>query len=244
MDARRSRGALAITLALGCTTPWSVDGRLRARVVPIGIVTQADGTVQVGDWTLLGRTLPARTQRPHSMDPGLMLRETRSSLTLRASDGGVWSGDCQFQGSEGNYVVEAQAAMECDFHGPGGALHLSLSAYGARDFFALRQVRGTIEGVSSAGGATSSTPLRLSIDGTPRGVNVYRDREGVPYREATEGARCCASRDAIAAVSVWNPEALYLTPDLDPAPRVAVMLTAGALVSVRDVTAVPTDDGS
>lgn len=62
---------------------------------------------------------------------------------------------------------------------------------------------------------------------------MYRDREGVPYREATEGARCCTSRDAIAAVSVWNPEALYLTPDLDPAPRAAVIRSRSARSAPR-----------
>lgn len=250
--ARARMSSLAVLVLLapieGCAPAWVLDPALAARAAPTGLRARSDGTVQLGDWTLVTSSPPTVTQRPHPNERDLVLREVRSTLSLREPDGATWTGDCLFRGSGGGVVVSAQASMECDFDGPGGRNHLLLTGNNADDFFGLSSARGHVRGpvvewatmpAPQPGEATERARFSVAAEGTPRALNFYRAREDARYLQSAWRTSCCTSLEAVAAVSVWNPEALYVAPELEPALRVQVMLAAGALVSVRGVTAVP-----
>lgn len=232
--------------ALGCARPWALDPTIHARVTPVGFRALPDGAVQIGDWVLTGWTPPGVTRRQRSDGPGPA--EVRSTLSMRAPDGGVWSGDCRFDGSPGSVATSSQASMECDFEGPGGRHQLILYGAGEADFFALSNVRGHARGPSprwdslpapGPGESAQRAHDRVEVDGTPRALNFYRSREDARYSTGAWRSSCCTTLEAVAALTVRNPEAVYVAPELEPALRVAVMLTAGALVSVRDVAVAP-----
>jgi hypothetical protein len=64
-----------------------------------------------------------------------------------------------------------------------------------------------------------------------REMTFHRLRRGKGFDDRT--------LDAVAAVSVKGAGALYLSPELDAALAVDVMLAAGTLVALRSVAAMP-----
>src|SRR4051812_16226660 len=137
-------------------------------------------------------------------------------------------GECELGGGDGGPIDEGHWSLEGDFAGPTTRHHLRLSGRAGGTFFEARQVSGPIEELRDGGQKASDSVLGK---GTFRAMTFYR------YR--TEPGFAPRQLDAVAAISVWKPDALYLARELDAALRVDVMLAAGALVALRSVTALP-----
>ncbi|MEZ4410100.1 MAG: hypothetical protein R3A52_27030 [Polyangiales bacterium] len=246
MRGRSPRALWLGLVALGCVRPWALDPTVQARVAPVGLRALPGNAVQIADWVLTGWTPPVLTRRPPS--DGVSAIEVRSTLSMRDPRGGAWSGDCLFAGRSGSVATRSQSSMTCDFDGPDGRQRLLLYGYGEPDFFALSRVTGNARGPSARwsalpppepGEPAERAHDRVELDGTPRALNVYRSREVARYSTGAWRSACCATLDAVAAITTRNPEAVWVVPELEWSLRVMVMLTAGALVSVRDVVAAP-----
>lgn len=204
-------------------SPWGVDPAVQARVPAVGFRTLADGAIQLGDWVLVGATPPAIIEKPVHGELRTV-KEVHSGVLMRAPDGREWAGDCLFGGSGGGLWLEAHWSLECSFVGDGVTHRVALSGERGADLFEVRRLGGTVEASPGEGDS-------LAARGTMRAMTFYRRRKDKGFDPRT--------MDAVAAVSVTEPAALYVPGELDAGLRLDVMLAVGALVSLRAVTQIP-----
>ncbi len=219
--------AVGMTTGLaGCGPRWGIDPAVAASVVPVGLPVARDGSIGLADWQLIEATPPALVERD-SRALQRTVKEIRSSLRLRAPEGTVWAGDCEWTGSDGGILLEGQWSIECLFTAGEGRHRLLLSSIGGDSLFDGHEIIGSIGNLEGKVGSHDSLWGR----GTIRAMTFYRERREPGFDPRLFGP--------VAAVSVAKPEALYLVSGLDAALRVDVMLLAGTLVGLRSVTSFP-----
>lgn len=217
-------GFLALLLAAlafaACLPRWTIDPAVPASVAPIALGKRPDGAIAIADWVLVDATPPGPVERESDRRVTV---ETRAALTLRAADGALWKGDCKLDGGDGGVWLEAHWTLECVFLAGEERHELSLAGRGGDSLFDAPQITGT---VISRGHQTGPRGDELTCRGTMREMTFYRTR-----RDEGFAPRVLAP---VAAVTLGSEGALYLTPELDAALRVEVMLGVGTLVSLRE----------